>query len=151
MNKELQQKIDACPPYILKQREVLKALISKYKSEYLQVKALDLSDIKLEFIALQDEYSESTTKMNKVRLQAERHAEECKLQARLDKRRDGESQETAKWKADILTAPEQMMVVEAQINHEMMRDLKYSVKSYLDSIIQRISVVKGEEFINRQV
>lgn len=150
MNKEIEKQVDAFEGWYQKERKELSKLVDEYRDEYVQSKCEELFDIKVKFIAKQDMFARATTQMKSIFLTATREAKDAEYQQRLDMRKTGKTLEECKTGAWLMTANEHMLALRAEIAHDKARDLKNTAKDFKDEIIQRISVVKGEEFNARQ-
>ena len=154
MNKDEQKKItaklDKFDEWYKKERGIISKMRDKYQKEYVQVKAIALSELKIEFIDKQDEYAMATTGMKKYQFELERVAKDVEYNERLKLRKDGNTLDECKYKSWIHASPYHMLALRAEICHDKARDLKNMVRDYKDEIIQRISIVKGEEFNARQ-
>lgn len=143
------EQIEKSEEYIKKLKKELDGLMDEYNENRVHHDAISLINIKDKFIALLYSLNTVESRYLEVYLVArdERKAKEYEL--KLNYRKGGDTVSNSEWRAELESATERMKERATEINHKALRNLRDTCNSMIDAIIQKISIVKYEEFSSR--
>lgn len=156
MEKSLQERCDLAFEILLKKKDELKALIKEYGDVCKGiVSPLDLLDVKDKFLAYSFTMTEIMLRTKELHLQSQREVQSAYNSTFLSERDEvvsgkKKSLDTCKMNAQLAIAGHYITDSSAEINYTMSRAFRDECQRYIDAVIQRVSVVKGESFNSRQ-
>ena len=144
-----QDVIDKSEAHILKMRKDFSALMREKEALAIHGDSFMLLDMKDKFIAFFSNISTTEPRYLGMHLVASDELKAADYEALMSHRKNAESVKDSEIKAFFETVVERMKKRITEVNYKSVRNLRDVCQKVIDSIIQRISVIKKEEFNSR--
>jgi hypothetical protein len=130
-------------------QEEHKALMKAHNEDRVHASALKLTDIKDEFIALYTKLSVAEPHYHDLLSCAKEERKMAEYEVETRERKSGESVKNSELKSFLQTAEQRLIERRCELMYKSLRNTMFVCKERIDAIIQKISIIKYEEFSSR--
>jgi len=146
INQDVIEKSEA---HIVKMRSDFSTLMKENEALSVHGDSIVLLDMKDRFIAFFYNISNVEPRYLELHLIASDELKSAEYESQMNHRKNGESVKDSEIKAGFATVVEKMRKRITEVNYKSVRNLRDVCQKVIDAIIQRISVIKKEEFNSR--